>query len=320
MYNYNPGVTGGYYEGNRMYELQEILASSLRKNGFDVVTTRKKVTDNPTVDARGKLARDTKCDIIMSLHTNAYGDGKTVKIPNAACGVETYRSVQDGAEQIKFANFINDTITNLINPDTGITYSRGVKTMLYPGDPSRDYFGVIRNATGVKYRMLIEYGFHTNMTECAWLNKQENLTRLADYQALQMAKYFDGTAGSIDAPTNTVNEIYRVRSSWDDPKSQIGAYTFLSNAQTLVDKTAGTFYVFDGKGNVVYPAVNNEGSSKPITIGGQVKVLRAYTYEGKPFKVYFDKYDVINKTSGRVVIGIGTTITAAVNETDLEAV
>lgn len=51
--------------------------------------------------------------------------------------------------------------------------------------------------------------------------------------------------------------------------------------------------------------------------GDKVKVLNAVTYDGKPFKTYYDTYDVIQVNGDRVVIGVGATVTAAVNAANL---
>ena len=51
-------------------------------------------------------------------------------------------------------------------------------------------------------------------------------------------------------PSNSVKVLYRVRTSWDNAKSQIGAYSSLENAKKAC-KTG--YFVFDAKGKVVYP-------------------------------------------------------------------
>ena len=52
---------------------------------------------------------------------------------------------------------------------------------------------------------------------------------------------------------------YRVRKSWEDAKSQLGAYTVLENAK----KNCPTgYYVFDESGKIVYP-VNNSSTTPP---------------------------------------------------------
>lgn len=54
--------------------------------------------------------------------------------------------------------------------------------------------------------------------------------------------------------------------------------------------------------------------------GDRVKVLNVVTYDGKPFRTYYDTYDVIQVSGARVVIGVGATVTAAVNAANLRKV
>lgn len=54
--------------------------------------------------------------------------------------------------------------------------------------------------------------------------------------------------------------------------------------------------------------------------GDRVKVLNAVTYDGKPFRTYYDTYDVIQVSGARVVIGVGATVTAAVTAANLRKV
>lgn len=48
---------------------------------------------------------------------------------------------------------------------------------------------------------------------------------------------------------------YRVRKSWNDSKSQVGAYRILANAKAAADKNSGTF-VFSNDGVAIYPNVS----------------------------------------------------------------
>lgn len=63
-------------------------------------------------------------------------------------------------------------------------------------------------------------------------------------------------------------------------------------------------------------------STEPAALkkGDRVKVLNAVTYDGKPFRTYYDTYDVIQVSGARVVIGVGATVTAAVNAANLRKV
>lgn len=59
--------------------------------------------------------------------------------------------------------------------------------------------------------------------------------------------------GSADTPTVTT-QLYRVRQTWSDSKSQKGAYKILSNAKKCADANPG-YSVFDASGKVVYAPV-----------------------------------------------------------------
>lgn len=59
--------------------------------------------------------------------------------------------------------------------------------------------------------------------------------------------------GSADTPTVTT-QLYRVRKTWSDSKSQKGAYKTLSNAKKCADANPG-YSVFDASGKVVYAPV-----------------------------------------------------------------
>jgi hypothetical protein len=65
-------------------------------------------------------------------------------------------------------------------------------------------------------------------------------------------------AGSAVTPTTpsspSTTKYYRVRKSWSDKSSQIGAFTVFQNAKNCVDANPG-YAAFDDNGNQVYPAV-----------------------------------------------------------------
>ena len=58
-------------------------------------------------------------------------------------------------------------------------------------------------------------------------------------------------------------QFFRVRKTWSDAASQIGAYTVLDNAKECADKNPG-YFVFDESGTVVYP-VEGKAEEKPKT-------------------------------------------------------
>ncbi len=75
--------------------------------------------------------------------------------------------------------------------------------------------------------------------------------RLGDLATKVTAELSGGT--SDDENKKPATQMYRVRKSWSDAKSQIGAYKVLDNAKKKADENAG-YKVFDASGNVVYPA------------------------------------------------------------------
>lgn len=61
-----------------------------------------------------------------------------------------------------------------------------------------------------------------------------------------------GEASSSSTPTSS--EMYRIRKSWDDAKSQIGAYTNLDGAK---EAWKSGYYIFNSKGEIVYPTASD---------------------------------------------------------------
>ena len=81
---------------------------------------------------------------------------------------------------------------------------------------------------------------------------------------------------NVSKPTPTEpKEMYRVRKSWKDAESQIGAYTVLQNAKDACDKAGSGYEVYNSKGVVVYPA-----SAIPVTfkVGDEVKLVKGAKY------------------------------------------
>ena len=58
---------------------------------------------------------------------------------------------------------------------------------------------------------------------------------------------------TVTYPEKLTTGYYRVRKTWKDSKSQVGAYRILSNAKAAADKNPGTF-VFANDGTAIYPA------------------------------------------------------------------
>lgn len=268
--NVNKGVTPGYYEGNKMYDLTEFQKSALESYGFKVMLTRNR-NSYPDLDPRGQMAvkngKGYDHVVFISNHTNAGNSGVR--------GTEIFRSLylpDSNDLAVKLCKAIVDTID---------TNNRGVKTR--QGNHG-DYYGVIRSAVNyaksvkiaesgvVDFAFLIEYGFHTNAVECAFLNDDTNLKALANVTAKTLADYFGmkKTSTKKETTKTTSSEVYRVRKTWKDSESQIGAYKSLANAKKLADKNPG-YSVFNSKGKSVYtPKLAYKGTFPSLTSKGYI--------------------------------------------------
>ena len=82
-----------------------------------------------------------------------------------------------------------------------------------------------------------------------------------------------GKKTSVIEPAEPV-EMYRVRKTWEDSKSQIGAYTNLDNAKKACDKAGKDYEVYNSKGVAVYPEdrVVKEEEKAPVKIESNFKV------------------------------------------------
>ncbi len=83
--------------------------------------------------------------------------------------------------------------------------------------------------------------------------------RLGDLAAKVTAALSTGTGASAD---KDASQLYRVRKTWADSKSQKGAFSVLANAKKCADSNKG-YSVFDGNGKKVYPA-DASGTKKSV--------------------------------------------------------
>lgn len=95
-----------------------------------------------------------------------------------------------------------------------------------------------------------------------------------------------------NSESSATPEIYRIRKSWEDSKTQIGAYHNLAYAKKACDEVGGGYKVFDSSGKVVYPSKSFEsylvkitanelnirkGAGTNYSIGGSIKKNEVYT-------------------------------------------
>jgi hypothetical protein len=79
--------------------------------------------------------------------------------------------------------------------------------------------------------------------------------------------------------------MYRVRKTWADAESQIGAYRVLANAKIKADENPG-YYVFNSKGAIVYPTASKEKTVNYIIKVSVSNTVGIYSEPNKSFKTY----------------------------------
>ena len=116
-----------------------------------------------------------------------------------------------------------------------------------------------------------------------------------------------------------VNDIVRL-------SSDTASGYFLVHKVTMDGDNMSGDWVCTDSGSKSKPSGNSGGSSGSIKKGDKVKVIRTvkqgsrtrgYQYSGGMFVCWYSVYDVIQVKGDRVVIGIGSTVTAAVKMSDL---
>lgn len=217
------------------------LKAELERCGFKTLMVAPTDADD-SLSARVTRANNAKADFYISIHANALA-GKW----GTHGGTETYTYKLSG-ESYRIGKIIHKHLMK----GTPMR-DRGVK------DGSHLY--VIKNTNAPA--VLIEAGFMDNLQEAKLLLSDSFRRECAREVAMGICeaygiKYVSGSTST--SPTNPTSTIYRVRKSWSDAKTQIGAYTVLQSAKDLAKANAG-YKVFDEKGNVVYdpqPVKNDE--------------------------------------------------------------
>lgn len=230
------GIDGGAakYIVEKEYTLKTALAMTefLSEYGIDYKLSRTQDI-NTNMDEYIQNCNAYKPDLVISVHFNA-GGGQ---------GFEIYHSVVGGTSK-KLAENINSEVSKLLK-------SRGIKTKKL--DNGQDYFAVIRETDAPA--VLVEGGFVDNKSDADFI--KSNYKKLAEAYADGIAKTLGISVKTVSAGTASgtsakpsVKQLYRVRKTWSDSKSQIGAYKSLDNAK----KACKTGYaVFDSNGKQVYP-------------------------------------------------------------------
>ena len=101
----------------------------------------------------------------------------------------------------------------------------------------------------------------------------------------QIAEEVNKRLGSSSGGGTQTGHMYRVRKTWADAGSQVGAYSVLANAKKECDKHKG-YSVFDENGTKVYPEESSSSQTfKPYTVMINTEVLNVRAGAGTKYKV-----------------------------------
>lgn len=192
-YNRSP-IVPEYYESDMNWKLHLLLKQYLEQYGFEVITTRKDQETDKALYDRGIMAK--KCDLFMSLHSNAAYSTKEFQENNNSHKneyvdrVDIYVTLDGKVDDlgIKLANKIAEVMET--------NQGGSIKTREHNGG---EYYGVLRGSAAVNVPgMLVEHSFHTNARSATWLLNDNNLDKLAKAEAAVLAEYFGLANDSIN--------------------------------------------------------------------------------------------------------------------------
>lgn len=151
----------------------------------------------------------------------------------------TIECASDKTEPYAMNSKVYDSLIKLC---TDICRRNGKKKLLWLGDRNKTL-----NYTPKSDEMVltVHRWFANKSCPGDWL-----YARLGDLAAKVTAALSTGTGASAD---KAASQLYRVRKTWADSKSQKGAFSVLANAKKCADSNKG-YSVFDGNGKKVYPA------------------------------------------------------------------
>lgn len=250
-YNRSPGVPS-YYESEAMWTLHLQLKARLEELGAVVTQTRTNKSKDLALKTRGGKAKG--CDAFLSLHTNAVGNGMNEGIDYVA----VYHLVDDkGTKVDDVSKELAEKLAPVIARTMGTAQGFKVLTRKSGNDHNGDgvlndnYYGVLNGArlAGAP-GLILEHSFHTNTKAVNWLLKNANLEKLAQAEANAIAAYFSGQEVTTKPSTQTsTTQLYRVRKSWADASSQLGAFKSLEGAKKACKEG---YTVYDESGKAVY--------------------------------------------------------------------
>jgi len=129
------------------------------------------------VHERARIAVDENAILFIDIHSDAYSDIK-------AKGVTIIGAIET-EQDIELGNIIAKSVAESMG-----TYNRGY--MIKRGENGRlNWYGAIHYSYPVKYRFIVERGFHTNLDDLEKLKDSANIELTAKNLANDITSYFN---------------------------------------------------------------------------------------------------------------------------------
>ena len=200
----------------------DFLKPALEKYGFKVDLTRDNIFQNPSLQARGLMAKDY--DLLLSVHSNAAsGNVRGVEVWDSTNPKESCKTLGD-----KICAYVSSALGT---PNRGTKYRKNSK--------GSNYYGILRLGYGKK-NMIVEHVFHDNIQDATVYRK--NLDKTANAVAKAIAEFY-GLAqktGEVKTPPVELTEEKFIQTIVDSLKGQeLNILPSVTIAQAILESNWG---------------------------------------------------------------------------------
>jgi N-acetylmuramoyl-L-alanine amidase len=176
-----PGArANGIEEENAVLDICRRAKAAAIAEGWQVYMTHERLDQDPGIGARGRLAREAGCDVLVSVHLNAG--------PVTARGLEVYYNAGDKEDQV-FAGCIADTLKQVY----GTIHGQAVKP---DNQSAHSTLSVLDEARGMP-ACLVEVGFVTDklFADMARSDQAREVIALAIHRGIKAYAALRGKVG-----------------------------------------------------------------------------------------------------------------------------
>lgn len=234
----------------------DFLKPALEKYGFKVDLTRDNIFQNPSLQARGLMAKDY--DLLLSVHSNAASGNVR--------GVEVW----DSTNPKESCKALGDKICAYVSSSIG-TSNRGTKYR--KNNAGTNYYGILRLGYAKK-NMIVEHVFHDNIQDATVYRK--NLDKTANAVAKAIAEFYglSQKTGEVKTPQVELTEEKFIQTIVDSLRGQeLNILPSVTIAQAILESNWG-------KSSLAVEAKNLFGIKASKDWSGEV--YRKTTKEQKP--------------------------------------